>query len=317
MLGHEGAGIVESVGEGVTAFKVGDHVIPIFLPQCKKCRNCKHETANVCLQFFGAQLKGLMLDGTSRLSCRGEKLFTFIGCSTFSEYAVLAEHSLCKINDKAPLEKVCLLSCGVPTGYGAAVNTAKVKPGSTCAVWGLGALGLAAILGCKNSGASRIFAIDINPDKAEIAKEFGATEFINPTELGAKTIQEHLKQITGGGVDYTFECIGHVQIMRQAFESAVMGYGVCVLIGVTPTGQELSLLPVDIQTGRTLKGTFFGCYKSVDSVPKLVEDYLSGKLIIDKLITHNMSLDKINEAFELLRDGKSIRSVIHMSGGQV
>ena len=313
VVGHEGSGIVESVGEGVIAFKVGDHVIPIFLPQCKECIMCKHETANFCLQFAGQSMYGLMPDGTSRISCRGEKLHTFVGCSTFSEYSVIAEHSLAKINDKAPLEKVCLLSCGVPTGYGAAVNTAKVKPGSTCAVWGLGALGLAAILGCKNSGASRIFAIDINLDKAEIAKQFGATEFINPTELGAKTIQEHLKETTGGiGVDYTFECIGNVQVMKQAFESTALGYGVCVLIGVTPTGQEMSLLPIDFQTGRTLKGTLFGCYKSVDSVPKLVEEYMNGKLAIDKLITHNMSLDKINDAFDLLRDGKSIRSVIHM-----
>lgn len=312
VLGHEGAGIVESVGEGVTAFKTGDHVIPLFLPQCKECPVCKHETANFCLQFGGQQIKGLMPDGTSRLSCRGEKLFTFAGCSTFAEYAVLAEINLCKINDKAPLDKVCLLSCGVTTGYGAAVNTAKVKPGSSCAVWGLGALGLAVVLGCKNSGASRIIAIDINEDKFAIAKELGANEFINPKDI-SKPIQEYLREITGGlGVDYTFECIGNAQVMKQAFESAAVGFGVCVLIGVAETGKELNLMPIDFQVGRTLKGTLFGCYKSVDSVPKLVEDYLDGKLKIDSFITHKMGLEKINDAFDLLLEGKSIRTVINM-----
>lgn len=243
VLGHEGAGIVESVGAGVTNFKAGDHVIPIFLPQCKQCHVCKHETANFCLQFAGKQLQGLMPDGTSRISCRGEKLFTFCGCSTFSEFTVVSQHSIAKINETAPLEKVCLLSCGVSTGYGAALNTAKVKSGSTCAVWGLGALGLSAILGCKKSGAKRIIAIDINPDKFGIAKEYGATEFINPTEIVDKTIQEHLKAITGGGgVDYTFECIGSPEIMKQAFESTAVGYGVCVLIGVAPSGQRMELV---------------------------------------------------------------------------
>jgi S-(hydroxymethyl)glutathione dehydrogenase / alcohol dehydrogenase len=313
VLGHEGAGIVESVGDGVTAFKIGDHVIPLFLPQCKECPICLHATANFCLQFVGTQMKGLMPDGTSRISCRGEKLFTFVGCSTFAEYAVLAEMNLCKINNKAPLDKVCLLSCGVSTGYGAALNTAKVKPGSSCAVWGLGALGLAAILGCKNSGASRIIAIDTNSDKFAIAKEIGATEFVNPKDV-TKPIQEHLREITDGlGVDYTFECIGNAQVMKQAFESAAVGYGVCVLIGVAPNGQEMNLLPIDFEMGRTLKGTLFGCYKSVDAVPKLVEDYLAGKLKIDNFITHKMELEKINEAFELMLTGKSIRTVIIMN----
>lgn len=259
-----------------------------------------------------------------------------MGCSTFAEYAVVSENSICKINIEAPLNKVCLLSCGVPTGYGAAVNTAKVKVGSassylfmllevylfylcylwkvgsTCAIWGLGALGLAAMLGCKHSGAKRIIAIDINPEKFEVAKEFGATEFINPTEIVGKTIQEHLRAITGGGVDYTFECIGNVQIMKQAFESAAVGYGVCVLIGVAPSGQELNILPIDFQTGRTLKGTLFGCYKSMDSIPALVEDYIAGKLQIDGLVTHTMNLENINDAFDLMRQGKSIRTVINM-----
>lgn len=295
----------------MTAFNVGDHVIPLFLPQCKECKICKHETANLCLQFAGEQMKGLMPDGTSRLACRGKKLFTFVGCSTFAEYAVLSENSLAKVNEKAPLEKICLLSCGVPTGYGAAVNTAKVKAGSTCAVWGLGALGLAAIIGCKNSGASRIIAIDINVDKFKVAEECGATEFINPNDLADKPIQQHLQEITGGGVDYTFEAVGNTHVMKQAFESAAVGYGVCVLIGVAPSGQEIGLLPIDFQLGRTLKGTLFGCYKSVDSVPKLVEEYLSGTLKFDHMITHQMPLERINEAFDLLLQGKSIRTVIN------
>lgn len=266
----------------------------------------------MCLQFVGPQMKGLMMDGTSRLRCRGETLHTFVGCSTFAEYAVLSENSICKINKAAPLNKVCLLSCGVPTGYGAAVNTAKVKAGSTCAIWGLGALGLAAMLGCKNSGAKRIIAIDTNPDKFEVAKQFGATEFINPSTIEGKTIVDHLRAITGGGVDYTFECIGNIEVMRQAFDSAAVGYGTCVLIGVAPSGQELNVLPIDFQTGRTLKGTLFGCFKSMDSIPALVEDYIAGKLQIDGLVTHEMTLENINDAFDLMRQGKSIRTVINM-----
>lgn len=300
------------MGEGVSDFKAGDHVIPCFLPQCRNCHICKHETANMCLQFVGPQMRGLMVDGTSRLRCKGKTLHTFVGCSTFAEYTVLSEYSVCKINKKAPLNEVCLLSCGVPTGYGAAVNTAKVKAGSTCAVWGLGALGLAAMLGCKNSGAKRIIAIDINPDKFEVAKKFGATEFINPTEIVGKTIQDHLRAMTGGGVDYTFECIGNIQVMKQAFESAAVGYGVCVLLGVAPSGQELNVLPIDFQTGRTLKGTLFGCYKSMDSIPVLVEDYIAGKLQLDGFITHTVTLENINDAFDLLRQGKSIRTLVNM-----
>lgn len=313
VVGHEAAGVVESVGEGVTDFKAGDHVITLFLPQCKECKFCKHETSNFCVHFVGAQLKGVMPDGTSRMSCRGQSLFTFVGCSTFTEFTVMAAINLAKINDKAPLDKVCLLSCGITTGYGAAVNTAKVKAGSSCAVWGLGALGLAVIMGCKNSGASRIIAIDINPAKFDIAKEFGATDFINPNDIGEKNIQDYVREMTDGGVDYTFECVGSVQLMRQAFESATIGYGVCVLIGVSPDGVEMPLIPFDFQLGRTMKGTLFGCYKSVDSVPKLVNDYLEGRLSIDQFITHNMSLEKINDAFDLLLEGKSIRTIIHMN----
>lgn len=313
VAGHEGAGIVESVGEGVTSFKPGDHVIPLFLPQCKKCKTCKHESANLCEQFLDGQLKGLMHDDTSRLSCRGQQLFVFLGCGTFAEYVVSSENNLCKINKQAPLDKICLIGCAITTGYGAAVNNAKVTAGTDCAVWGLGALGLAVIMGCKNSGASRIFAIDVNPEKFEIAKEFGATDFLNPNDLGHNTIQKYLQDITAGGVEFTFECVGNTAVMKQVFESTALGYGVCVVVGASPSDEQLCIIPADLLFGKTLKGTFFGCYKSIDSVPQLVEDYLSGKLNFDKMITHRMSLERINEAFDLLKEGKSIRTVIDMN----
>ncbi|CRK97972.1 CLUMA_CG011344, isoform A [Clunio marinus] len=310
ILGHEGAGIVESVGEGVTKFKAGDHVVPIFLPQCKNCMFCKSDKTNFCVEF-GTQQRGVMSDGTSRIRCRGQSIHTFLGFSTFLEYSVVPEINLAKVDMKAPLDKVCLFSCGVTTGYGAAVNTAKVTPGSTCAVWGLGALGLAAVMGCKNSGASRIIAIDINSSKFDIAKHFGATECINPNDLDIP-IKDHLKMIAHGGVDYTFEAVGNVEIMKQAFESAMPGYGVCVLIGVAPYKAAMTLSPMDFQLGRTLKGTIFGCYKSVDSVPMLVDEYLNGKIKIDEFITHHMKLEEINDAVDLMLQGKSIRTIIDM-----
>lgn len=252
-----------------------------------------------------------MPDGTSRFSCKGKVLSHFMGCSTFSEYTVVAEISICKINEKAPLDKVCLLGCGIPTGYGAALNTAGVEAGSTTAVWGLGAVGLAVIAGCKKAGASRIIGIDINPGKFEIAKQFGATEFVNPKDV-TKPLQEYLVELTDGGLDYTFECIGNVLTMRQALEAAHKGWGVSVIIGVAGAGQEISTRPFQLVTGRTWKGTAFGGYKSVESVPKLVEEYLAGTFKIDEFITHNMNLDKINEAFDLMHSGESIRSIVHL-----
>lgn len=311
ILGHEGAGIVESVGEGVTAFKAGDHVIPLYTPQCKECKFCLNKKTNLCQKIRLTQGRGVMPDGTSRFTAKGKQLFHFMGCSTFSEYTVVAEISLCKINEKAPLEKVCLLGCGIPTGYGAALNTAGVEPGSTCAVWGLGAVGLAVIMGCKTAGASRIIGIDINPGKFEVAKQFGATEFVNPKEV-TKPIQEHLVELTDGGLDYTFECIGNVLTMRQALEAAHKGWGVSVIIGVAGAGQEISTRPFQLVTGRVWKGTAFGGYKSVESVPKLVEQYLAGTFKIDEFITHNMELSKINEAFDLMHSGESIRSIVHL-----
>lgn len=265
----------------------------------------------MCQKIRLTQGKGVMPDGTSRFSAKGKQLFHFMGCSTFAEYTVVAEISLAKINEKAPLDKVCLLGCGIPTGYGAALNTAGVEPGSTCAIWGLGAVGLAVIMGCKTAGASRIIGIDINPSKFEVAKQFGATEFVNPKDVTG-SFQDHLVQLTDGGLDYTFECIGNVVTMRQALESAHKGWGVSVIIGVAGAGQEISTRPFQLVTGRTWKGTAFGGYKSVESVPKLVEEYLSGSFKIDEFITHQMDLAKINEAFDLMHKGESIRSIVNL-----
>jgi len=311
ILGHEGAGIVESVGEGVKDFKAGDHVIPLYTPQCKECKFCLNKKTNLCQKIRLTQGRGVMPDGSSRFSAKGKQLYHFMGCSTFSEYTVVAEISICKINKKAPLDKVCLLGCGIPTGYGAAINTAGVEPGSICAVWGLGAVGLAVIMGCKKAKASRIIGIDINPDKFKVATEFGATDFVNPKEI-TKSIQEHLFDLTDGGPDYTFECIGNVITMREALESAHKGWGVSVIIGVAGAGQEISTRPFQLVTGRVWKGTAFGGYKSVDSVPKLVEEYLAGTFKIDEFITHHMDLAKINDAFDLMHKGESIRSIVHL-----
>jgi S-(hydroxymethyl)glutathione dehydrogenase/alcohol dehydrogenase len=312
ILGHEGAGVVESVGEGVINFKAGDHVIPLYTPQCKECQYCKNKKTNLCQKIRMTQGRGQMPDGSSRFSCKGKQLFHFMGCSTFSEYTVVAEISLCKIADAAPLEKVCLLGCGIPTGYGAAVNTAGVEEGSVVAIWGLGAVGLAVIAGCKDSKAKTIIGIDINESKFDVAKSFGATDFVNPKNLPAgKTIQEHLFDNFDGGPDYTFECIGNVVTMRQALESAHKGWGVSVIIGVAGAGQEIATRPFQLVTGRVWKGTAFGGYKSVESVPKLVDRYLAGSFKIDEFITHNVALDKINEAFDLMNEGKSIRTIVH------
>jgi len=253
-----------------------------------------------------------MPDGTSRFSCKGKPLFHFMGCSTFSEYTVVAAISLCKVDAKASLQKVCLLGCGVSTGYGAALNTAKVEPGSNCAVWGLGAVGLAAIMGCKRAGAARIIGVDINSDKFDIAKSFGATECINPKEF-EKPIQQVIVDMTDGGADYTFECIGNVGTMRAALEACHKGWGVSVIIGVAAAGQEISTRPFQLVTGRTWKGTAFGGWKSRESVPKLVDEYLQGQLKVDEFVSHTMELDRIQEAFELMHSGKSIRSVVTLS----
>lgn len=309
ILGHEGSGIVESVGEGVTNVKPGDHVIPLYVPQCKECKFCKSPKTNLCQKIRVTQGRGVMPDGTSRFTCKGQTVYHFMGTSTFSEYTVVADISVTKINEKAPLDKVCLLGCGIPTGYGAALNTAKVEPGSTCAVWGLGAVGLAVGAGCQLAGASRVIGIDLNPAKFEVAKKFGFTEFVNPKDY-EKPLTEVLIELTDGGLDFTFECIGNINTMRQALEASHKGWGVSTIVGVAGAGQEISTRPFQLVTGRVWKGTAFGGWKSIDSVPKLVEDYLIKKIKLDEFITHYLPWDQINESFELMHKGESIRSVL-------
>ncbi|XP_035739883.1 alcohol dehydrogenase class-3-like [Vespa mandarinia] len=309
ILGHEGSGIVESVGEGVTEFKKGDHVIPLYIPQCKECKFCKSSKTNLCSKIRATQGKGLMPDNTSRFTCKGQSIAHFMGCSTFSEYTVVSDISLAKIDSNAPLEKVCLLGCGIPTGYGAVLNTAKIEPGSTCAIWGLGTVGLAAIFGCKTAGASRIIGIDVNSSKFELAKTFGCTELINPKDYD-KPIQEVLIELTDGGLDYTFVCVGNVQTMRAALESCHKGWGMSVIIGVAPAGEEISTRPFQLVTGRVWTGSAFGDWKSKESVPKLVDEYMSKKLLIDEFITHNLPFEKINEAFDLMHSGTCLRAVL-------
>ncbi|KAI5225984.1 Alcohol Dehydrogenase Class-3 [Manis pentadactyla] len=311
ILGHEGAGIVESVGEGVTKLKAGDTVIPLYIPQCGECKFCLNPKTNLCQKIRVTQGKGLMPDGTSRFTCKGKTLLHYMGTSTFSEYTVVADISVAKIDALAPLDKVCLLGCGISTGYGAAVNTAKVEPGSICAVFGLGGVGLAVIMGCKVAGASRIIGVDINKDKFTRAKDFGATECVNPQDF-SKPIQEVLIEMTDGGVDYSFECTGNVKVMRAALEACHKGWGVSVVVGVAAAGQEIATRPFQLVTGRTWKGTAFGGWKSVESVPKLVSEYMSKKIKVDEFVTHNLSFDQINEAFELMHIGKSIRTVIKL-----
>lgn len=309
ILGHEGGGIVESVGEGVVDFAPGDHVIPLYIPQCKNCKFCFSKKTNLCQRVRLTQGKGLMPDGTTRFRCKGKEVFHYMGTSTFSQYTVVADISLCKVNEKADLGKVCLLGCGIPTGLGAALNTAKVEEGSNTAVWGLGAVGLAAIMGCKVAGAKMIIAVDINPAKFAVAREFGATHCLNPKELSVP-VEEEIIKMTDGGCDYTFECIGNVRTMHSALVACHKGWGESVIIGVAGKGQEISCRPFLLVTGRVWKGTAFGGYKSVDSVPQLVEDYLNKKIIIDKFVTHNKPMDEINEAFTLMHEGKSLRTVV-------
>jgi len=310
ILGHEGGGIVESVGEGVTSLKVGDHVIPLYTAECGECKFCKSGKTNLCQAVRATQGQGLMPDGTSRFTCNGETIFHYMGCSTFSEYTVLPEISLAKVSPEAPLEEVCLLGCGVTTGMGAVTNTAKVEEGDTVAIFGLGGIGLAAIIGAKMAGASRIIGIDINESKYELATKLGATDCINPRNFD-KPIQEVIVEMTDGGVDYSFECIGNVDVMRSALECCHKGWGESVIIGVAGAGQEISTRPFQLVTGRVWRGTAFGGVKGRSELPGIVEDYMAGKFALDDFITHTMSLEKINEAFDLMHEGKSIRSVVH------
>ena len=301
ILGHEGGGIVEAVG---------DHVIPLYTPECGECKFCKSGKTNLCQAIRATQGKGLMPDGTSRFSKDGETIFHYMGCSTFSEYTVLPEISLAKISKDAPLEKVCLLGCGVTTGIGAVLNTAKVEPGATIAVFGLGGIGLSAIIGGAMAKASRIVAIDVNPGKFEIAKQLGATDCINPLDYD-KPIQEVIVELTDGGVDYSFECIGNVDVMRSALECCHKGWGESVVIGVAGAGQEISTRPFQLVTGRVWKGSAFGGVKGRSELPGIVERYMQGEFKLNDFITHTMGLEDINKAFDLMHEGKSIRTVIH------
>jgi S-(hydroxymethyl)glutathione dehydrogenase/alcohol dehydrogenase len=310
ILGHEGGGIVEAIGEGVTSVEIGDHVIPLYTPECGECKFCLSGKTNLCGKIRETQGKGLMPDGTSRFYKDGQPIFHYMGCSTFSEYTVLPEISLAKVNKEAPLEEVCLLGCGVTTGMGAVMNTAKVEEGATVAIFGLGGIGLSAIIGATMAKASRIIAVDINESKFDLAKQLGATDCINPKAYD-KPIQEVIVELTDGGVDYSFECIGNVDVMRSALECCHKGWGESVVIGVAGAGQEISTRPFQLVTGRVWKGSAFGGVKGRSELPGIVERYLQGEFKLNDFITHTMGLEDINEAFELMQEGKSIRSVIH------
>ena len=310
ILGHEGGGIVEAVGEGVTSLAVGDHVIPLYTAECRECKFCKSGKTNLCQAVRATQGKGLMPDGTTRFSYQGQPIYHYMGTSTFSEYTVVPEISLARIPKDAPLEKVCLLGCGVTTGIGAVLNTAKVEEGATVAIFGLGGIGLAAIIGAKMAKASRIIGVDINPDKSEIAKQLGATDFVNPKEHD-KPIQDVIVALTDGGVDYSFECVGNVKLMRAALECCHKGWGESTIIGVAGAGQEISTRPFQLVTGRVWRGSAFGGVKGRTELPSYVQKAQKGEIPLDTFITHNLPLDKINEAFDLMHEGKSIRTVIH------
>lgn len=310
VLGHEGAGVVESVGPGVSRFSPGDKVIPLFLPQCGECKRCLNPKTNQCRKNWANAQLGVLFDGTSRISCREQQVYQFLGLCTFSQYTVVSDTSLAKVHPDAPLDKVCLLGCGVSTGYGAALNTGQVEKDSVCAVFGLGAVGLAAVMGCKAAGAERIIAIDIKPAKFEKAKLMGATECINP-EDHHKPIQEVLKKRTDGGVDYALECVGKTDFMSAALECTIDAWGVCVVAGWNETG-TMSVKVDNLLKGRTLKGTYFGGWKGVDHLPVLVEKYMNHELMLDEFITHTMSLQGVNKALDLLKTEESICSVISL-----
>ncbi|KRW63200.1 S-(hydroxymethyl)glutathione dehydrogenase [Aeromonas allosaccharophila] len=310
ILGHEGGGIVESVGAGVTSVKVGDHVIPLYTPECGECKFCKSGKTNLCQKIRATQGKGLMPDGTTRFSKDGQPIYHYMGTSTFSEYTVLPEISIAKVDPAAPLEEVCLLGCGVTTGIGAVMNTAKVKEGESVAIFGLGGIGLSAVIGARLAKAGRIIAIDINESKFELARKLGATDCINPNDYD-KPIQEVIVELTDGGVDFSFECIGNVKVMRAALECCHKGWGESVIIGVAGAGQEICTRPFQLVTGRVWRGSAFGGVRGRSELPSYVQRYMQGEFRLDDFITHTMPLEQINEAFDLMHEGKSIRTVIH------
>jgi S-(hydroxymethyl)glutathione dehydrogenase/alcohol dehydrogenase len=309
ILGHEGGGVVVEVGEGVSSLAVGDHVIPLYTAECRQCKFCLSGKTNLCSAVRATQGQGLMPDGSSRFSLNGAPVYHYMGTSTFSEYSVIAEVSLAKINPAAPLDKVCLLGCGVTTGIGAVINTAKVEPGATIAVFGLGGIGLSVIQGAVMAKAGRIIAVDTNPSKFEMAQMLGATDCVNPKEHSAD-ITEVIVDMTDGGVDYSFECVGNVNLMRSALECCHKGWGEAIIIGVAGAGQEISTRPFQLVTGRVWRGTAFGGVKGRTQLPGMVDQYMSGEIKLDELITYTMPLEEINTAFDYMHAGKSIRSVV-------
>ena len=309
ILGHEGAGVVVECGPDVTSLKKGDHVIPLYIPECRQCKPCLSGKTNLCTAIRETQGQGVMPDGSSRFSINGKPISHYMGTSTFANYSVVPEIALAKIREDAPFDKVCYIGCGVTTGIGAVVNTAKVEAGANVVVFGLGGIGLNVIQGARMVGADRIIGVDINPSKKDLATKFGMTDFVNPSELEADLVS-YLLDLTNGGADYSFECIGNVNTMRQALECCHRGWGVSVIIGVAGSGQEISTRPFQLVTGRVWKGTAFGGAKSRTQVPKIVDWYMEGKINIDDLITHKLSLESINEGFDLMHAGKSIRSVV-------
>ncbi len=309
ILGHEGAGIVREVGPGVTGLKPDDHVIPLYTPECRECDYCLNPKTNLCQAIRSTQGQGLMPDGTSRFSLKGEKLFHYMGTSTFANHTVVPEIALAKIHPDAPFDKVCYIGCGVTTGIGAVINTAKVEPGSNCVVFGLGGIGLNVLQGLRLAGASMIVGVDMNNDKKSWGERFGMTHFVNPKEVEGDLVA-HLVELTGGGADYSFECIGNVNVMRQALECAHKGWGESIIIGVAGAGQEIATRPFQLVTGRSWRGTAFGGARGRTDVPKIVDWYMQGKIEIDPMITHTLALDDINKGFDLMHAGESIRSVV-------
>ncbi|MGY8958523.1 MAG: S-(hydroxymethyl)glutathione dehydrogenase/class III alcohol dehydrogenase, partial [Alphaproteobacteria bacterium] len=309
ILGHEGAGIVVDVGKNVSTLKKGDHVIPLYTPECRVCEYCLNPKTNLCQAIRTTQGQGVMPDGTSRFSSNGTPILHYMGTSTFANYTVVPEIALAKVREDAPFDKICYIGCGVTTGLGAVMNTAKVEPGSNVVIFGLGGIGLNVIQGARMVGANMIIGVDLNNSRKPLAEKFGMTHFVNPSEIGGDVV-EHIVELTKGGADYTFEAIGNVNTMRQALECAHKGWGMSVIIGVAPAGAEIATRPFQLVTGRVWKGTAFGGARGRTDVPKIVDWYMDGKINIDDLITHTMPLDKINEGFNLMHEGKSIRSVV-------
>ena len=309
ILGHEGAGVVVEIGAGVTSVAVGDHVIPLYTPECRQCKSCLSRKTNLCTAIRATQGKGMMPDGTSRFSLNGQPLHHYMGCSTFSNFTVLPEIALARIRKDAPFDKVCYIGCGVTTGIGAVINTAKVEPGANVVVFGLGGIGLNVVQGARMVGANMIVGVDLNPAREALARKFGLTHFVNPKDVGSDLVA-HLVELTGGGADYSFECVGNVDLMRQALECCHRGWGVSVVIGVAGAGQEIRTRPFQLVTGREWKGSAFGGARGRTDVPRIVDWYMDGKINIDDLITHVLPLDRINEGFDLMHAGTSIRAVV-------